>query len=931
VSRGAAFLYTLLPWNFITEFHEGVVVQKDGTLQRTFAYRAPDADSSSSYEMNDLCLRVNDFAKRLGTGWAFFVEAQRFCTLEYPAHDGKRAAFGALSAYLIDREREEAFSSSGKHFESSYYLTFAWRPPVESVKKLTSLFIQSADGAPSKNMKENVAYFASETDAAVGLLSSSMLIAPLTNEQTVAYLHSAVSFNRHPIRFPHTQLFLDRILPDSELLTSLTMRLGEFYMPIIGVNDFPEETYPAIFESLNRARLEYRWVSRYVCLDKEEAKKEAQKKEKAHRGSRKSFMQTFAEATSGPEGAGSASLNHGASVKEEDSIQAGVEIETDQAALGYFSSNVMVWDASLESAKKKAETVRNIVNSMGFTCKEERFNALEAWKSMMPGQAYANYRSLPIMSYTLSHVIPLSSVWSGIRVNEHAGRVSGISLPHVTSSTREGTPFYLNLNPGGDVGHTGVFGPTGAGKSTLLNLLEAQFFKYPNSQVIVFDKGRSCRQICLASGGLFYEPAAENSSISFQPLRDLETDRDIIDAMDFIESLFLVNNYKVTPPMRKAVKDCLDLLREKDPDDRTITSFLHYVNYVDSETKRPVFNERLGDYLWAGGKYGKIFDSRTRGISLDARFLALEMEALMNQGDGCVVPAMVYLFNLVEKKFDGRLTLLVLDEAWLFLKNETFREKITEWLKVLRKKNVFVVFATQDVADIEKSPLKTTVIQQCLTKIYLADPSAFSEGILPVYRAFGLTDAEIGLIASSVMKRDYFYSSPLGRRLFQLDLGPLALSLIGTPDHKLLDELSAKNGPGVPLCRDILERKRVDYLRYMENDAPADEPPETGSKRAAPVSLPPQAPPKAAPFSSEMRIPSSLILDAAAALTEDRSKKGKGRAADLLAVRLGVSPSTVYNARKILRYGDGELIERVRNGEITIRKAAKKLVVTDAG
>jgi type IV secretion system protein VirB4 len=70
------------------------------------------------------------------------------------------------------------------------------------------------------------------------------------------------------------------------------------------------------------------------------------------------------------------------------------------------------------------------------------------------------------------------------------------------------------------------------------------------------------------------------------------------------------------------------------------------------------------------------------------------MEELMNRGPGCVVPALLYLFTLVEKMFDGRLTLLVLDEAWLFLKNPLFAEKITEWLKVLRKKNVFVVFAT---------------------------------------------------------------------------------------------------------------------------------------------------------------------------------------------------------------------------------------------
>jgi type IV secretion system protein VirB4 len=500
VSEG--FLYTLLPWNFITKFHEGVVVQKDGLLQRSFAYRAPDLDSAGEFEVNALCLRVNDFAKRLGAGWAFFVEAQRFYTQDYPKKEPGRAdGFDSLAGYLIDREREASFSAAGRHFESSYYLTFAWKPPTEGVKKLTSLFIQSSsDDKEGKTIKENVQYFVNETNAIVGILASNMLIEPLSNEETLSYLHSTVSMNRHEIRYPHNAILLDRLLPDTPLTNSMPMQLGGYFIPIIGVNDFPEETYPDILDSLNRARLEYRWVSRYVCLGKEAAKKEAGKKEKAHRGSKKSFLQTFAEATSNDGSAGSGVTNHGAGVKEADSQLAGMEIDTDAAALGYLTSCVMVWDKELPKARKKAETVRTIIQSAGFTCKEETFGANEAWRSMMPGQVYANFRSLPVMSYNLSHFIPLSSVWSGQRINAHAGYITGVSLPHVTCSTLEGTPFYLNLNPkfsqsSGDVGHASIFGPTGAGKSTVIGILAAQFLKYPNSLVIAFDKGKSIRQI----------------------------------------------------------------------------------------------------------------------------------------------------------------------------------------------------------------------------------------------------------------------------------------------------------------------------------------------------------------------------------------------------------------------------------------------------
>ena len=911
-----ALFHTLLPWCFITSFHEGVVVQKDGILQRTFAYRAPDVDSSDAASVNALCLRVNDFAKRLGESWAFFLEAQRFYTCEYPACEFESSGYDALAPYLVDREREASFRASGRHFESSYYLTFAWRQPAESVKKLTSLFFQGGSTGSAKTIEENVEFFTRETDAVAAVLAGGMLLAPLSNEETAAYLHSAVSLNRHPLRLPENALFLDRLLPDSPLETTLTMKLGDHYIPIVGVCDYPDETYPAILDALNRARFEYRWMTRYICTGKEEGKKDAKKKEKFHIGNQLSLLQLLSREP--PK-----KLDGAAVVKESDAEAAGIEIDTDEAALGYLTTNVMVWDEDYEAAREKAGEVKALINGAGFTCKDETLNALEAWKSMLPGEVFANIRALPVMSYSLSHVVPLSSVWAGVRQNAHAQKVSGEDAPHVVGSTADGTPFFLNLNPGlSDVGHAAVWGPTGAGKSTLLNLLELQFFKYPGAQVIVFDKGRSCRAPCLASGGSFYEPSGESEDgVSFQPLSSLETDRDLLDAQDFIEACITVNGYAVTPPMRSAIKESLEQLSEKPLSARTLTSFIDYANYLDPETKRPVLKEMLGDYLIDGGKYGKIFDTRSQGFSIGARFLAVEMEALMNRGETCVAPALVYLFNLVEKKFDGRLTLLVLDEAWLFLKNETFSEKIAEWLKVLRKKNVFVVFATQDVADVERSPLKTAIMQQCLTKIYLADPSASAPAMFDVYRAFGLTDSEIYCIASAQMKRDYFYTSPLGRRMFTLDLGPLTLALIGSPDHALLDRLQSETGAGAPLCRALLAAKKTAWKQLAGTDAPKDAPKQ--NRPDAPPRLPAQV--KAERPATENAGTPLDILNAVRALPDRKPKDGSGRAASLIAARFNVGEITIYRARRLLKSQNTELIAAVESGDISIKTACKRL------
>ena len=187
MSESTGFFYQHLPWNFITSFCEGVVVQKDGILQRTFAYIAPDIDSSSAEQVASLSIRVNDFAKRLGSGWAFQLEAQRFQIQEYPRAEFEYPTgnYSLLAPYLVDREREAAFRAAGRHFESSYYLTFIWKPPSENVKKLASLFIQSGATGKGKGMQENVEYFVGETDSVVAILESDMVLVALNNEQTL--------------------------------------------------------------------------------------------------------------------------------------------------------------------------------------------------------------------------------------------------------------------------------------------------------------------------------------------------------------------------------------------------------------------------------------------------------------------------------------------------------------------------------------------------------------------------------------------------------------------------------------------------------------------------------------------------------------------------------------------------------------------------
>ena len=95
-------------------------------------------------------------------------------------------------------------------------------------------------------------------------------------------------------------------------------------------------------------------------------------------------------------------------------------------------------------------------------------------------------------------------------------------------------------------------------------------------------------------------------------------------------------------------------------------------------------------------------------------------------------PALLHLFDRLEEQFDGSPSLLILDEAWLFLDSPIFAARIREWLKTLRKKNVSVIFATQSLADIKDSSIAPAIIESCPTRIFLPNERAVGSGKLRV-------------------------------------------------------------------------------------------------------------------------------------------------------------------------------------------------------
>lgn len=765
-----------LPWAALVA--PGVVLQKDAAVQKTIAFRGPDLASASSSEMRSAVARLNNALRRLGSGWAFFFEAQRVPAEDYPA-----AVWPAAAAWLFDVERRRAFEAAGAHFESAYYLTIVWRLPASGQQRLKALFFDDPEsGDPRTETARDLATFQKNVGELVDILRGVFVeVYELDDAQTLTYLHSTVSTNRHPVAVPETPMYLDALLPDMAFTPGDVPMLGHSFLPTCTAVGFPGTSLPGLLDELNHLPVPYRWVTRYLCLDREDAKGEIEKYRKRWWSKRKGIWTMLKEEATKQE---SALLDSGAANQAADADAALQELGDDLVGFGSLTMTVTVWDTDLAEARRKLQSVKQVIQGRGFVVRDESLNGREAWLGSLPGHVYANVRRPLVSSLNLAHLLPLSAVWAGEVENEHLRQVTGVGQAHLQCSTVGATPFRLNLNVG-DVGHTLLVGPTGAGKSTLLATLALQWLRYPRAQVILFDKDRSARAATLAVGGAIFEPGHEIAPTAFQPLARIDDRAERGWAGRFVLNLLAAQRVPETPAIKRDVDQALELTASAPPTERTLTSLTVNLSSLDLKAA-------LRPYTVAGS-YGQIFDADHDDLG-GGFWQMFEMGPLMALGPDAVVPALDYLFHRVEACFDGRPTLMVLDEAWLFLAHPIFARRLQSWLKTLRKKNVYVVFATQEVADAAESPITATIVSACHTKIYLPDDEALTPALTKAYREFGLTDAEVEILASAQKKRDYYYRSVRGRRLFRLDLGPVGLAftaMAGPEDQKFLDSLAA--------------------------------------------------------------------------------------------------------------------------------------------
>ena len=731
--------------NWLQFIDESRMVTKNSLVLSFFAV-SPHSDYFSAEEDERAADALNNFLMTLPEGCALWYETQKLKPTTTQYKD----------------PRSLHTTEAGRSFEMLRTAFFTVRSPSHVIRRYLTLAFSpsfSKNGEITQDSLDDLMKIESDL---IGRLSAvNIEVRKMDQDEICTYLHSCISSKHYPIKTPSGAVAdLSASLCDDDIVSDrIPMKLGDKEIAIIALQDFPTETYAEHLSSLLSVNGTMRWVTRFIPKSVAQSKKHIDDKRR----------QAKSKETGGRDMLASVLFNAESDMVDTSEARNYAEAEEAMAEVGRevnygnYSGMFVLEADNEERLTEMMLSVEKKLATFNFIYIREGLNLFPSWLSSLPGVIESNARRQILSTGNFACLVSLTNPYQGESENLFMKRISGCDAPLAAGLLQNRSIYYLNLNGRGDVGHTFILGPTGAGKSLLLSFLAISFLKYPSSRVIYFDKGLSSKKVTESCGGRVYHPGEDE--ISFQPLKNGAKRKE--SAMRFLESIAAVEGIKLTPQEEEKMKDSLSLLI---PGFESLTSYSNLLKGMDHSSS---FVSALSNYT-LGGIWGLLFDSEDDGLNVESwpQITTIELNSLMDMGNKAIIPALTYIFSQLDELFEDRKpTMLILDEAWIYLKHPVFRDRITNWLKTLRKYNVFVVMATQEISDFDD--VLGSILTNCHTKILLPNSNAKTGPMAELYRKIGLSDSDVAVISNTAMmspKRDYYIMQSEGNALVDFSL-----------------------------------------------------------------------------------------------------------------------------------------------------------------
>jgi type IV secretion system protein VirB4 len=734
-----------------------VILTKSGAFLCILRLHPSDLESESSERRVRVCEALAQIFSTLGDGWGTWINVISRARRQYL----ERGALWHPTMVTVDEAQRRRFEDESANYERECFIALVYQPPAPHKQRLFDLAM-GAGAEHSLNLEQQLLEFERQVSELAGALSGWVGLTSLSDEgEALAFLEECIDGIHQQRLSPPPGRLLDTLL-GHEFIFGYRPTIDGRAIRVIALSEFPAESHSLMLSALGSLPLPYRFYVRLEHYDPTTANAKLA-----------GYTRSWGNRLYGPLDAvhrilgGMPRENPHAAAMMEDVLAAQAENEHgDYRPVGYTAGFVLIGEDAVRVEAGERLIMREARNR-GYGVRDETLNCADGYFGSWAANGYFNPRRAIINTLNAAHTLCLDIPWGGQERNPSPYYPAN-SPAMLIGLTRGNAPFGY-CDHVDDRGHVLMPGPTGSGKTTAIGYTTLLHHRIAGAQSFNFDCGYGMYVPTLAVGGLHYDLGADTTC--FQPLRHIDQPKERVFAHGWLsEDLLPFGGIKPVPERDEALWRALEVMAELPATLRTLTN-LKYT--VQDQTIREGLT-----FFTHEGPAGRYLDGDHDGLG-ESRFITFEIERLMGQGERVLVPVLSYLFHRIDQRLDGRPTRITADELWIMLARARFAAKFEDWLRTCRKKNAAVVLATQSLADIASSPLCAVILESCPTRLYLPNAEARSPQNAALYRSFGLADAQIEVIAAATPKRDYFYVSPRGRRLFSLALTPAALAFVG--------------------------------------------------------------------------------------------------------------------------------------------------------
>ncbi len=432
------------------------------------------------------------------------------------------------------------------------------------------------------------------------------------------------------------------------------------------------------------------------------------------------------------------------------------EMEIHGHHFGRFSLTVVLYDRDRVRLERSVAECYKVFSTHDAVLQEERYNLLNPWVAVAPGNYAHNLRYLYLLNTNYADLSFIFTLDSGQPRNPHLGAEYLAVL-----ETEHHTPYFLNLHHH-DIAHSLVLGTTGSGKSFFLNFLLTNLQKYA-PLTFIFDLGASYEHVTRMFTGSYLPVGIEKQAFTINPFSLSPTRDNLQFLFSFVSVLIQSSGYRMAGQDERDLFQQIESLYEIDREQRRLFTLANILNRN--------LREQLQKWI-EGGQYAALFDNVEDNLTF-SHFQCFEFEG-MDKYPQVLEPLLFYILHranasIHDPELNTTFKVFVMDEAWRFLRDPTIKLYITEALKTWRKRNAAMILATQSSTDLDQSEMMQVVAESCATKMFLANPGMNRE----LYRElFHLNETEAEMIAGLIPKRQILVKRPDLAKVVNLNVDP---------------------------------------------------------------------------------------------------------------------------------------------------------------